>query len=81
MPNLDSQLWDLILNNEDSSDDIENEKNIDTLIWDLSLQSNSRSYERKQSNRAEIPVFPSPPSGQTIRLRGGKAYFSGRAPF
>lgn len=57
--------------NEDSlDDDFEDDWNE---IWDLSLNGYARSGRQ---NLGQI-VYPSPPSGQKVRLRGGKAPFSG----
>ena len=70
---LDLQIWNLTLSggsdrntNNIGNDDDNN--NLDLLIWNLTLRS----------SRIKPKVFPAPQtSGQKIRLRGGKAPFSG----
>ena len=71
---LDLQIWNITLsggdhrNTNNTSNDHVEDNDLDLKIWDLTLRS----------GRIKPKVFPAPQtSGQKIRLRGGKAPFSG----
>ena len=71
---LDLQIWNITLsggdhrNTNNTGNDHVEDNDLDLKIWDLTLRS----------GRIKPKVFPAPQtSGQKIRLRGGKAPFSG----
>ena len=69
-----ADVWDTVLSNNDQTNDQDQDQNwdgVDVGLWEAALTTSSRS---SRSNK----VYPAPRSGQKVRLRNGKAPFSGK---